>query len=134
MKNIILLCVVFFTMSNCKPQNKKQEIIGKIKDKKMEHEYNKLVNKEFEKFNIDRFNKNKDEAGDYIYNLNDGTKVIEYGNAESGYFSEQTPNNSLYVISKGYYLNLGIRAKGITFGSIGCVLGIWYEFDENGKL
>ena len=132
MKNIILLCVIF-TMCNCKPQNK-QEIIGKIKDDKMENEYNKLINKEFEKFDIDRFNKNKDEAEDYLYVLNNGTKINEYGNSESGYFIEETPKNSLFVISKGFYLNLGIRANGVKYGNVGCVLGIWYEFDENGKL
>ncbi|MCV9926913.1 hypothetical protein OIU83_04590 [Flavobacterium sp. LS1R49] len=131
MKKIILLCVLF-TMCSCKPQNKQQEILEKTKHNKIKNEYNKLVNKEFEKFDIDRFNKNRDEAEDYV--LNNGTRVIEYGNAESGYFIEETPKKSLYVISKGFYLNLGIRAKGIKFGNVGCVLGIWYEFDEKGEL
>jgi hypothetical protein len=135
MKKIILIYLAF-TIFSCKPQNKEQETAEKIKHYKMEnqYEYNKLVNKEFDKFDIKRFDKNKDQAEDYVYVLNDGTRFYEYGNAESGYFSEETPENSLYVISRGFYINSGIRAKGIKFGNVGCVLGIWYEFDENGKL
>ncbi|UPZ13855.1 hypothetical protein [Flavobacterium humidisoli] len=134
MKNKILLYVVFFAICSCKPQNSKQEKIEKIKLNSRENEYKKLVNKEFEKFDINRFNKHKYESGDYIYVLNDGTQINEYGNEESGYFSEQKPRKSLFVISKGYYINSGIRAKGVKFGNVGCVLGIWYEFDENGRL
>ncbi|KUJ60512.1 hypothetical protein AR687_17215 [Flavobacteriaceae bacterium CRH] len=131
MKKILFVCLSF-TIYSCKSENEIEKI--KHYSIKTKHQYNDLVQGEYETFNIKRFDKNKDKAGNYIYSLNDGTKVIEYGNAKSGYFTEETPNNSLFVISKGYYINLGIRAKGITYGNIGCVLGIWYEFDENGNL
>jgi hypothetical protein len=124
-----------FASFNCKPQNKKQTEVEKIKHYNMEnkHEYNKLVNKEFERFNIKRFDENKDEAEDYVYFLEDSTRVREFGDTESGYFSQLSKKDSFFTISKGFYPNSNIKCKGPSFKD-DCEIGIWYDFDEKGEL
>ncbi|WP_309609714.1 hypothetical protein [Flavobacterium sp.] len=135
MKTSILICLVL-TLTNCKPQNKEEkQTVEKIKHYEMQnkHEYNNLTNSEFEKFDINRFDKNKNESEDYVYFLNNGTRVREFGDKESGYFSQETPKNSLFTVSKGFYPNANIKHKGPSFKDT-CEIGIWYEYDEKGKL
>ena len=134
MKGILIIGLVFIVFS-CKPQNKNQTEVEKIKHYQMvsKHEYNKLVTNDFETFDIKRFDKNKDEDEDYVYVLEDGTRIREFGYKERGYFSEAVPKKSLFTISKGFYPNSNIKDKGPSFKD-DCEIGIWYEFDEKGKL
>lgn len=135
MKKIILLSLLFITFC-CKPQSKKQTEVEKIIHYNMENklEYNKLVNKDFEKFDIKRFDENKDEAEDYVYFLNDGTRIREFGDKESGYFSELTTNNSIIMVIKVFSNSGSIMNKYPAIKGSECPLGIQYDFDEKGKL
>ncbi|UPZ13854.1 hypothetical protein [Flavobacterium humidisoli] len=128
---ISLICVIF----SCKPQDKKQTEIEKIKHYKMERNerYNELVTKDFETFDIKRFDQNKNENEDYVYTLPNGSRVREFGYKERGYFSQIFPKKSVFTISKGFYPNSNIKDKGPSFKD-NCEIGIWYEFDEKGKL
>jgi hypothetical protein len=128
------LIFLIFCLCSCKPQNKKQTEVEKINHYEMEskHEYNKLVTNNFETFDVKRFDKNKDEAEDYIYSLNEGTSVREFGDEESGYFSEVTPKKSLFTIAKVFYTNSNIESKGPKFKD-DCEIGVWYDFDEKGE-
>ncbi len=135
MKKIILICLVAMIHS-CKPQSKNQIIIEKIKNHKMQskHEYNNLTNSEFEIFDIKRFNKNKEEGETYRYNKSNGDEIVESGGLDSGeYMLEIFPKKSLYTVKKMFYSSADIQSKGPSFKN-GCELGIWYEFDDKGKL
>lgn len=134
MKKMLLIYLVF-ALNSCKPQTKKQIEGEKIKHYEMEnkHEYNTLVTKDFEVFDIKRFDKNKDESEDYNYTLPKGSRIREFGDQESGYFSNETPKKSLFTISKGFYPNSNIKDKGPKFKD-DCEIGIWYEFNEKGIL
>lgn len=133
MKKILIICLIFAVFS-CKPQNKKQIEVEKINHYEMEskHEYNKLVANNFETFDIKRFDKNKDEAEDYDYTLENGSRIREFGDEESGYFSEEIPKNNLFTIAKVFYTNSNIKSKGPKFKD-DCEIGIWYDFDEKGR-
>jgi hypothetical protein len=135
MKKIILLSLLFTTFS-CKPQSKKQTEVEKITHNKMEnkHEYNKLVNKGLEKFDIKRFDENKEEGETYRYTTTEGDEITESGGLDSGeHLVTIIPKNSLYYISKLFYPNSNIKCKGPSFKD-DCEIGIWYDFDEKGKL
>lgn len=134
MKKIWMIGLALIVFS-CKPQTKSQTKGEKIKHYAMEskHEYNTLVTKDFEVFDIKRFDKNKDEAEDYIYTLKDGSRIREFGYKERGYFSECSNGKSLYSVGKSFYVNGNIQAKGPKFKD-DCEIGIWYEFDEKGML
>ena len=128
-KAVILF--LLFSVHSCKSEKE----IEKIKHYEANNnlQYNNLVTSKFESFDIKRFDKNKDEAEDYVYTLEDGTRIREFGYEGRGYFSEVVPKNSLFTISKGFYPNSNIKDKGPSFKD-DCEIGIWYEFDENGKL
>ncbi|MCV9926909.1 hypothetical protein OIU83_04570 [Flavobacterium sp. LS1R49] len=134
MKELLIIGLIFIVFS-CKPQNKKQAEVEKVKHYQVENkqEYNNLVTNDFETFDIKRFDENKDEAEDYIYTLPDGSIIREFGYKERGYFSQIVPEKSLFTISKGFYPNSNIKDKGPSFKD-NCEIGIWYEFDEKGKL
>lgn len=129
---VIGLTLIVFS---CKPQTKNQIEGEKIRHYKMEskQEYNELVTKDFETFDIKRFDQNKNKAEDYVYTLPDGSRIREFGDEESGYFSQIVTEKSLFTISKGFYPNSNIKDKGPSFKD-NCEIGIWYEFDEKGKL
>lgn len=135
MKKIILLSLLFTTFC-CKPQSKKQTDVEKKTNYNMEIklDYNKLVNKDFEKFDIKRFDENKDEAEDYVYFLNDGTRVREFGDKESGYFSELTTNYTMIMVIKVFSNSGSIMNKYPAIKGSECPLGIQYDFDEKGKM
>ncbi|EKB59900.1 hypothetical protein [Bergeyella zoohelcum] len=88
------------------------------------------VDNKFEKFDIDDFNKNV-EYGFYIYQKNN----ILYRNYTQsiGYLQEIYPAESIYSLNKFFHNNGFIRKKGYYFNN-GSQIGIWYHFDESGKL
>ncbi len=134
MKNILLIYLAF-AFHSCKSQNEDQKEIEKIKINKMDkqHQYNNLVTDEFETFNVKRFDENKNIAEDYIYVIPEGPSIREFGDQESGYFSEATFKKSLFTIAKVFYTNSNIKSKGPKFKD-DCEIGIWYDFDEKGEL
>lgn len=131
MTKILLFFLVFVTYS-CKPQNKEPITIKPIKMEN-HHEYNNLVTSKFETFNVKRFDENKDKAEDYIYKSSDNATVREFGDNASGYFVNISNKNSLFNVTKAYYANSNIKTKGPSFKD-DCEIGIWYDFDEKGKL
>jgi hypothetical protein len=129
----LLLCTVF-VFCCCKPHKKEILIVENIKKHKInnQHEYNSLVNKDFEKFDIIRFNKNKEDGETYRHNNTNGDEIIESGGFENGeHIVEIFPKNSLFTISKVFYSNSNIKDKVPSFND-SCEIGIWYEFDEKG--
>ncbi|MEP6806246.1 MAG: hypothetical protein ABI892_17095 [Flavobacterium sp.] len=131
----ILLIYLAFAFHSCKSQNEDQKEIETITLTKMDkqHQYNNLITDEFETFNVKRFDENKNIAEDYIYEIHGGPSVREFGDRESGYFSEVIFKKSLFTIAKVFYTNSNIKSKGPKFKD-DCEIGIWYDFDEKGKL
>ncbi|MDX6183222.1 hypothetical protein SGQ44_17820 [Flavobacterium sp. Fl-77] len=132
----VLFIYLAFVIHSCKSQNEDQKEIEKIKQHyKMDnkHQYNNLVQGESETFNIKRFDESKNEAEDYNYELPNGLIIREFGDQESGYYSETKIKNSLFTIAKVFHTNSHIKSKGPMFKD-DCEIGIWYDFDESGKL
>ncbi|MGV0925392.1 hypothetical protein [Empedobacter tilapiae] len=46
----------------------------------------------------------------------------------------ETIKDSFFLISKSFYSNNNIKSKGLGFNGDGFPIGIWYYFDEEGKL
>ncbi len=134
MKISILICLVL-TITSCKPQNKETQTVDKIRHYEMEnkHEYNNLLNKDFEKFDVKAFYKENVDGLAKTYTLYEN--LIEESAGENGgwFLKNETSQKSLYTKYKEYYHNGNIKSKKTTFGS-GCPIGIEYEYDENGKL
>jgi antitoxin component YwqK of YwqJK toxin-antitoxin module len=94
-----------------------------------------LVNKEFEKFNFEKFNSRKDKTpySEFTETLKNGT-IITMSETNAGKSYSEIASDSYFQISKGYYPNGNIKTKGLFFNGSGFQKGIWYEFDEKGKL
>ena len=87
------------------------------------------VDNQFETFENKTFNNNK-TFKEFLPNGN----YIEIMRFISGIQYTETYNDSYYKIIKIYYPKGNIKAKGINFNGTGFSSGIWYDFDENGKL
>ncbi|KMQ59620.1 hypothetical protein ACM39_18500 [Chryseobacterium sp. FH2] len=115
------------SLNNCNAQHRKQKNTQKktaLKNKKI-NPYQYLVTKDFEKINFSK--------GDYTKTLQNGNfiEVKDFGN---DVYHNEYIKNTYYLIRKGYYPNGNIEFKGISFNQDTFKMGIWYEFDENGKL
>ena len=135
MKEILIISLMFIVFS-CKPQNEKQTEVEKIKHYEMEdkQKYNKLVNKEFETFDIKKFYENNEDGIGKTYELTNNIKIEESAGENGSWFVyNELINNSLYNIYKEFYQSGKIKSKGQKFKD-DFKIGIWYEFDENGKL
>ncbi|WP_131701500.1 hypothetical protein, partial [Chryseobacterium sp. FH2] len=125
MKNIIIVCICLLSLNNCNAQYGKQKKIQKkttLKNKKM-NPYQYLVTKDFEKFDVNKHN-------GYLANGN----YLTTGMWKGGGDYVEIIKNSYYSLIKSYFLNKNIQSKGISFNQDTFKMGIWYEFDENGKL
>ncbi|EKB57642.1 hypothetical protein HMPREF9700_02167 [Bergeyella zoohelcum CCUG 30536] len=89
-----------------------------------------VVDKKFEKFDVEDFNKNSSRG---LYVIKKENFVIIRNNQNPGFLEELYLENSFYVLNKFYYSNGGVRAKGYYFNE-GSPMGIWYHYDESGKL
>ncbi len=116
----ILISTTLF-LQGCKAQNismENQEIIIPEIDNK------------FEKFDKETFNKENirgkrtEITKDYF---------VEEDTQSPGYARQIYSKTSIFSILKLYFENENIEKKGITFNN-GSEYGIWYEFDEEGKL
>ena len=96
---------------------------------------NLVVTPEFETFDSIRFERIKTaphlSEGREI--LENGTEILMDKKSSRNYYSEY-PVNSYFFISKIYYLNGNIKAKGLYFVYNGFQKGLWYYFDEQGNL
>ncbi len=88
------------------------------------------IDNKFEKFDIVTFEK---ESTLEKRTVTTESYFLEEDTQSSGYVSVKYPNNSVFSIVKLFYKNGNIREKGIQFNN-GSEYGIWYKFDESGKL
>lgn len=127
MRKIFLLFLFIGIIGSCTAQKVKQE---PKKNKTM----TPVIDKRFETFDYIKFNSTQKE-NPYVLRefLSDGTYIeLDQGDYGKGYHS--TAKDSFYQVSKTYYKNGNIKAKGIGFNGVGFPIGVWYEFDESGKL
>ena len=99
MKKIALL-ILMFASFNCKPQSKKQTEVEKITHYKMEnkHEYNNLVNKDFETFDIKKFYEDNENGLGKTYELSNGNQIQEgAGEKGSWFLKNEKLKNSPYT-------------------------------------
>ncbi|WP_326982454.1 hypothetical protein VUJ46_20080 [Chryseobacterium sp. MYb264] len=88
------------------------------------------VDEKFEKFDIESFNKNSVRG----YVLIQKENTISIQEIQSfGFIERQYNANSIFKKNIFFYKNGYIKKKGILF-SEGSQIGIWYYFDESGKL
>ena len=92
-----------------------------------------IINNKFETFHEIQsklnFNKNEDAIRDFLPNGN----YIEILTFSGEIQYTEAFNNTYYSITKLYFSNYNIKIKGISFNN-DFPIGIWYEFDEQGKL
>ncbi|WP_196893718.1 hypothetical protein [Aureivirga marina] len=88
------------------------------------------VSKNFEKFDIESYNKEKTNGQVRKREHENFIILIDYSN---GYSQTIYDDKSYFHTVKNFYLNGNIEIKGNRFNN-GSECGIWYEFDENGKL
>lgn len=119
MKYIVYITIILINLNSCKAQNKikmEQDImIPKITDG-------------FEKFDLDKYVFEKENS----FVLED-EKLIKRMSQSFGYAKHIVFPLSYFSIIKLYYKNRNIKEKGVSFNN-GSEYGIWYEYDENGKL
>ncbi|WP_211660307.1 hypothetical protein [Pedobacter nototheniae] len=127
-KHCFLTCIILLNIQ-CKAQQKTYNL---------NHDTQKnmipAIDKNFEIFDSERYNrlfkKNPHYQSEF---LADGT-YIEMTVANAGKNYLETAPNSYLMISKAYFNNGNIKAKGLGFNADGFQKGIWYEFNENGQL
>lgn len=129
MSNTLKICIFILplTLLGCKAQPIHDSL-------KYKHIMIPIVTRNFEKFDSIKFNNSKKE-NPYVLRefLSDGT-YIEMTSSNSGKYYLETPPNSYFMISKTYYSNGNIKAKGLGFNGDAFQKGVWYEFDEKGTL
>ncbi|MCD0469069.1 hypothetical protein [Flavobacterium sp. JAS] len=120
---------------SCRPQEKKQLKVEKIKHYQIKNiEYNILVNNDFETFDIKKIYENNADGLGKTYELTKNITIEENaGDKGSWFVKNELANNSLYSTYKEFYQSGKIKSKGPKFKE-DCKIGIWYDFDEIGKL
>lgn len=128
MKNIIIINFIFILFS-CNGQDSKSDSVLKEKTSKKMN---------MQKFDIDRFNKNKNQEGIYSFKDDFGNDVKEEGDADNGYIENlKLSNNLFYIEYKEYYTSGKIKVIGKTLldnTAVGVPVDLWQYFDENGKI
>ncbi len=123
MKTLFLILALI--QIGCNAQNKETDSSTK--------ERNKTQQDTMEKFDIETFNKNKDQAENYIFTLKDGTKVTQFGSKESGYYEYSRKQNSFFEKRKSFYPSGKIKIEGTMYFN-NYQKGIWNYYDEHGAL
>lgn len=88
------------------------------------------VDNKVEKFDIEKFKKNA-LRGTFLINMKNIT--IKQDEQKPGYLEELYSNNAVFMLNKFFFDNGNIEKKGYMFNK-GSQIGIWYYFDESGKL
>jgi hypothetical protein len=88
---------------------------------------------EFTEQDIQKYKKNKIDGG-YEYTRGDGAKVLETDDELILFTRDITPENSLFTLSKEYHPNRRLWMKYNHFINGGFIKGVFYEYDESGKL
>ncbi|OCA72684.1 hypothetical protein BBH99_02915 [Chryseobacterium contaminans] len=88
------------------------------------------IDRSLEKFDVEYFEKNS-TRGTFVKNI-DNDIIIE-DRQSFGYIRQQYDNNSMFNKNILFYRSGNIKEKGIAFNG-GSPIGVWYYFDESGKL
>lgn len=115
MKKVILM-VLLNIFVQCQSQKNIKTMIPTIDNK-------------FENFNQDYFDKNSVRGS--LIRKKDNVTILE--DKQSYGFIKQVFKNDIFCHNFLYYQNGNIKEKGINLNN-GAVIGIWYYFDESGKL
>lgn len=91
------------------------------------------IDNKFERFDSIRFNLSTKENPNILRDFQPNGNYIEMSVSKSGKYYLEYYKDSYFMISKSYHLNGNIKKKGIAFNDF-FSKGIWYEFDEEGKL
>ncbi|SEA53064.1 hypothetical protein [Bizionia paragorgiae] len=89
-------------------------------------------NTTMEKFDIERFNENKNHLNEFKFIKKDST-VIEQMELKDIYSEDIIFKDSYFIKKSQYYKNGFLKITGLFFDS-SFKQGIWKEFDEQGKL
>jgi len=128
LKIITLSLMLLCSMQSCQAQKKRN-----INTKKENTMY-PTVNKDFENFDNYRYENREDKKSSVLREfLQNGTYVELDGLGNRKQYWE-TPPNSYFKVCKYYYKDGKIKQKGLGFNGNAFAKGIWYEFDEQGKL
>lgn len=85
-----------------------------------------------EKFDIERFEKNKDENNKYCFIDEEGYSVMEKKPADY-YWQGRRKLDELFQEYYKFYADGSIAEKGMQYYNF-FLSGIWYEYDKKGKL
>ena len=137
MKKIFFICIAQLLLISCLGQKNKT-----ITHNSTTMQYSVLT-KDFEKFDAILYEQmlyeQKKKHGYNTVgvgkNLPTGT-YLELGKVDSGAAFRETEKDAYFTLTKSYYPNNNIKMKGLYFNVTwgGFKKGIWYEFDQNGKL
>jgi len=127
MKKKILIYVLLGLLTSCIAQKNKEKSIKKdIMIPKLD--------RNFEMFDLNRYNRLQALNPYLVKELMTNGNYLEMFKSDAGLGIYETLSNSYFQISKVYYKNGYIKAKGVEFNGYAFNMGIWYEFDESGKL
>lgn len=129
---IIMILLLQLCLQSCKAQDK-------IKTKNNQPQADRImyptITKDFETFDNYRYENRKDKTSLVLteFDANEGLLMI-VKLEESRFFL--TLKESYFTVVKLYYKTGFIKSKGLGFNAnaIGFKKGVWYEFDEQGKL
>ncbi len=122
----ILFLILTLIQIGCNAQNKETDSSTK--------ERNKTQQDTMEKFDIETFNKNKDQAENYIFTLKDSTEVTQFGNKDSGYYEYKTIINKRQFKKYTEYYNSGnLKVNGEVYEN-DFASGTWNYYDKQGSL
>lgn len=88
----------------------------------------------YEKFDMDLYNKNKDNRGelDFSKKSEDGTEIeISASEILSAIEQRESPYPYYFVKVKSFYINGNLKEKGVLLDN--CKIGKWLECDNSGK-
>jgi|UPI0006477DA1 hypothetical protein len=88
------------------------------------------IDNKFEKFDVKKFNEVSVRG---YYKLDKGDHVFIQDFQSPGYRELEYIQSSYFKIVVFFYENGGVEKKGLLFNE-GSPIGIWYYFDESGKL
>jgi len=89
-------------------------------------------NKNMKTFDIEKFNKNKDIGGDYIFKTSDYMKIRQFETFDS--FVEEVQCLDAYIYTYNEYYKNGIIKTTLSFFYNDFILGIKKEYDKEGRL
>lgn len=88
------------------------------------------VDSKFEKFDVEAFKSNAVRGTHFIMT---NVCTLRQDKQSRGYLQGEYINTSFFKVNKFFYSDGDIESKGLLFNE-GSQVGVWYYFDESGKL